>query len=227
MNAFNPMRAAILVACALLLGACQMTVVETLPEGAHSNCPSEWPGAWIALDDHMRPDPEIGMVIDAACTIAMVASDPKDVPADLRLKPRFLDQPGISVVLFEHAEIARLIELKADDAEKPQAGWWPFQWARADDTLLLHAPEHRRIATLIVNAAIDGATHWSGRDSGFNVLQGTPAQLRTRLLDDRLFARDTPMRFERVGDDRRALDRALKQAARDAQRRSKGEKRSK
>lgn len=200
------------LASALLLSACQMTVVESLPEGAVAGCEPEWKGAWIALDDEQRRDGDVGMIVDDSCTIEMVAREPEDVPANLRLKPRFIEQPGVSIVLFEHAEIAQLIEIEAGDADRPQGGWWPFQWARADGRLLLHAPDHRRVATLIVNAALDGETHWTARDSGFNVLRGTPEQLRTRLLDDRLFSRDAPIRFERVGDDRRALERAMKKA---------------
>ncbi len=193
----------VLMLCgAMVLAGCQMTVVENLPEGAGVACPEEWPGAWIGIDeDGERSD--AGAFVDEACVVTLVEVK-RDELQEWKLKPRFA--PGLA--LFEHSEVAHAVELDADD-DQPSGGWWPFRWSRSGDRIVLHAPDHRRVATLIVNGALAGETHWTGRDSGWNALSGDAAAIRTVLADEPIFGRDSGIRMQRIGAKRRDLDREI------------------
>ena len=202
-----------LVAAVLVLSACQSTVVERMPEGTVAECPAEWRGAFIALDDNGHRDGDFAMFVADDCTIEPLSSDPKDgPPPELRLHPRFLANG--SVVLFADPEVRQLLELREDELRPPESQW-PFHWSRDAAVLTLEAPDHRRIATLIVNGGMRGTTHWNSSDEGFNILRGEPAALRDALGNGQLFDDADPIRLEHVGAKRDDAVRAQRKAAKD------------
>jgi hypothetical protein len=209
------MRIALLVPLLALLAGCQMTVVERLPEGATTDCDADWPGAWIGIEDD-GADADTGVLIDAACRVTLIPGDPGPDDAEVTLAPRFL--PEHAVVLFAEADVAAAVGDDMPPTAQKDA-WLPFRWSRSGDLLELEAPDHRRIATLIVNGAFDGVAHWDGASSGYNVMRGGPAEIRARLAQSSLFGDDDPIRLRRVGDDRKDVDRALKKALRARERR--------
>jgi len=199
----------------LALAACQSTVVERLPEGTVADCPAEWRGAFIALDDHGARDGDFAMFVANDCTIEPLSADPKDgPPAELRLHPRFLAASGGAIVLFADPEVRQLLELREDELRPPESQW-PFHWTRDGKVLSLEAPDHRRIATLIVNGGIEGTTHWNSKQEGFNILRGEPAALREVLANGDLFEERQPIRVEYVGAKRDDAVRAQRKAAKD------------
>jgi len=201
-------------ACVVGLAACQGTVTETLPEGASTNCPAALRGAWIGLDDGDGAHADAGVYVSDDCTTTVVETH-IGATRTSTLVPRFLPVGEAGIVLYPHAEVARVLDWKSDTPQ-PTGGWWPLEWRRSSKRLVLNLPDHRRIATLIVNGALDGEAHWTSGDSGYNVLRGDAAAIRERLVDDKLFNRDHDIEFERVGDARRDLDRAIERARRDA-----------
>jgi hypothetical protein len=209
-----------MVTAAALCG-CQVTVVENLPEGAGTDCPAGWRGAWIGLDELGRDDPDFGVHVAADCTLVVAAADPNDPPPDAPLHPRFVGSGDGGMLLIGRDEVARLLEWKPDDPDAPPSGWVPLRWRRDGDSLEIESPDHRRIATLIVNGGLDGAVHWSSPDSGYNLVKGDAVSARQQLHDNDFFDGDDPTFLRRVGDDRRALDRALQRAKREEDRRAK------
>lgn len=204
--------------CLTGLAACQGTVTETLPEGASADCPAALRGAWIGLDDDDRAHADAGMYVANDCTTTVVETH-AGATRTTTLAPRFLPIGDAGVVLYPHAEVARVLDWKADTPQ-PSGGWWPLEWRRSGKRLVLNLPDHRRIATLIVNGALDGEAHWTSGDSGYNVLRGDATAIRERLVDDGLFDRDRDIALERVGDRRRDLDRAIDRARHDARQRT-------
>jgi hypothetical protein len=204
-----------LALCTLLCG-CQGTVVEKLPAGSVRECPPEWGGAWIAQDEDGRDAAGGGMLVDRDCNASVISIDAKKVSKTTVMHPKFFEADGIKYVLFEHGEVAEFLDWKDGDSDRPIAGYWPFHWLLDADRLSLEAPEHRRIATWIVQGALDGSTHWSSKNDGWNVIGGDE-QAVARLLREHadLFDSNKPLRLRRVGADRAALDAALKRAERD------------
>ena len=205
---------------ALALSACQSTMLENLPADAASECPAEWRGAWIALDADSGRHEDAGFVVDGACALTLVEIH-QGKPRELAFTPRFARARGKQVVLFASGEAARMLE--QDPPEKP--GWYPFEWRRHDDVLVLRAPDHRRIATLVVNGALDGSVSWSKNDA-FVFVAGDPPAIAQALDDERVsFGGEGGARAQRVGEARRDLDRALERAQREAKRREARAKR--
>lgn len=202
-----------LAAIALVLSACQSTVVERLPEGTVTDCPEEWRGAFVALDDRGKFDGDFAMFVTDDCAIEPLSSDPKDgPPPELRLHPRFLANGN--VVLFADPEVRQLLELREDELRPPESHW-PFHWTRDRDVLSLEPPDHRRVATLIVNGGIDGTTHWNSREEGFNILRGEPAALRDVLANGNLFDDAKQIRLAWIGKKRLDAVRVQRMAAKD------------
>lgn len=207
------MRTLSLAATALALSACQSTVVERLPEGTVTDCPAEWRGGFVALDDRGKFDGDFAMFVTDDCAIEPLSADPKDgPPPELRLHPRFLVNGN--VVLFADPEVRQLLELREDEL-RPAESHWPFHWTRDRDVLSLEPPDHRRVATLIVNGGIDGTTHWNSREEGFNILRGEAAALRDVLANGNLFDDAKPIRLAWIGKKRIDAVRAQRLAAKD------------
>lgn len=212
-----------LALAALALPACQSTMLESLPTGAATACPAEWRGAWIALDTDTGAREDAGFVVaavparaDAAtgdCALTLV-EEHEGKPRELRFTPRFASARGAQLVLFGHEDAARMLEPDAP----PKAGWYPFEWRRSGDVLVLRAPDHRRIATLVVNGALDGSVSW-GDNEGFVFVAGDAVAIAKALDDGRVaFGGEGGTRAARVGDDRRDLDRALARRQREHER---------
>ena len=207
---------------ALALSACQSTMLESLPTGTATACPAEWRGAWIALDADSGAHEDAGFVVDGACTLTLV-EEHEGKPRELRFTPRFASARGAQLVLFGHEDAAPLIEPQAP----AKAGWYPFEWRRNDDVLVLRAPDHRRIATLVVNGALDGTVTW-GENEGHVFVTGDAASITAALSDGRVSfgGGEGGARAARVGEGRRDLDRALARQKREHERALAREKRA-
>lgn len=209
------LRRIVILLVPIALAACQSTVVERLPEGASADCPAEWRGAFVALDENGARDGDFAMFVADDCAIEPLSPDPKDgPPPDLRLHPRFLVGSGSPIVLFADPEVRTLLALREDEMRPPESHW-PFQWSRDGAVLALEAPDHRRVATLIVNGGLEGVTHWNSQQEGFNVLRGDAAALRQVLANGNLFEDRQPIRLEHVGKRRDDAVRAQRKAAKD------------
>jgi hypothetical protein len=190
---------------AIALSACQSTMLESLPTGTATACPPEWRGAWIALDADSGAHEDTGFVVAGDCTVTLV-EEHEGKPRELVFTPRFASARGAQLVLFGHEDAAPLIAPQAP--AKP--GWYPFEWRRSDDVLVLRAPDHRRIATLVVNGALDGTVSWDDDDK-FVFVTGDAAAITAALGDGRVSfgGGEGGARAARIGEGRRDLDRAL------------------
>jgi hypothetical protein len=207
------MKAGYAALLSLLLAACQSTSLENLPTGATTACPPAWPGAWIGLDDDTGAPVDVGFLVARDCTTTLVETH-EGKPRETAFSPRFAGGSGTFLVFVRSEDAAHLFEGRA-----PQhSGWYPFEWDFAEggdegDVLSLRAPDHRRIATLIVNGALDGMTTWN-RNECANFVYGDEAQIATALHRAVSFMPRPDMRLRRVGQTRRDLDRAIARATR-------------
>lgn len=202
----SPMRCLALLVLFVLAG-CRSTLLENLPAGATDACPQALRGAWIALDSDTRDAEDAGFVVALDCALTLVEWHDGQW-RETRFEPRHARSRGDALVFFSAREAAPVLEL-----EPVPEGWYPFEWRRNDDRLVLRQPDHRRIATLIVNGAIEGRTTWS-RDEGHNVVLGDGAAIAAALQGAFAFDDEGALHARRVGEDRRALDRALARAGR-------------
>ena len=190
------------------LPTCQSTSLENLPTGASTACPPGWPGAWIGLDADSGEAEDAGFLIEHDCATTMVETHQGKLRAT-RFSPRFATAGGAKLVFIGPEDAARLFE----GAPPERSGWYPFAWRRNGDVLALSPPDHRRIATLIVNGAIDGTTTWNRHD-GANFVFGDAQAIAAALRGPVAFRDEAGFRLRRVGDTRRELDRAIERATR-------------
>jgi hypothetical protein len=218
----------VIVACAGLYG-CQTTTVESLPAGASRTCPQEWAGAWIAQDEQRRDQSDGGVYVDKECTATVVMRDAQQKTQTVDMHPNFFDTDGGRYLLLPHTEVAKLLEVHSDPSLPEAKDFVPLRWFRQDRDLALINPDHRRVATWIVQGALNGATSFETDGNCRNVIRGD-ADAIARVLRDHggtLFdTEEKAMRFRHVGDDRAALDAAMNKAAREEKRRDAAARRS-
>ena len=206
----NPLLAAL---CTLVLAACQTTALENLPVGATAECPPEWAGAWIGLDADSGAPEDAGFMVTPDCATTMVETH-QGKRRETRFSPRFASAGGTNLVFVGPEDAAKLFE----GAPPERAGWYPYAWRRSGDVMALRPPDHRRIATLIVNGAIEGTTTWN-RNDGENFVFGDAQAIAAALRGPVGFRDEPGFRLRRVGDTRRDLDRAIDRATRSASQR--------
>jgi hypothetical protein len=204
----------------LLLAACQSTMVESLPTGATASCPPEWRGAWIGLDADTGEAEDAGFLIAADCATTMIERHEGKL-RETHFSPRFAQVDATRIVFVGHEEAAS--QYKQDPPAR--AGWYPFAWERHGEVLALHPPDHRRIATLIVNGALEGATTWD-RDEGANFVHGDAQAIERALRGPLGFDGGDGFRMRRVGEDRKALERAIARVVREDTARERRESRN-
>ena len=206
------MRTLLALLAVFTLAGCQVTVLENAPTGATNDCPAEWRGGFAGVEPSTRESAAFGVFIDEACKFEVYDRERSLAEAPRPISPKFF--PG--VVLIESKDVAKITDARADQKENFPIGWLPFAWQREDDELKLDAPDHRRIATLIVNGALDGETHWWSADSGANRLRGDADKQAQLLSTTKLFARGQPIVLRHVADERKEFERALERAHRKA-----------
>lgn len=199
----------------LIFSGCYATRLKNLPLGVSTDCPKAWPGAWIALDDStLEADESFGLLVDVKCQVTALERD--NDPRDFALRPQFL---GAEVVLLSSSDAVALSETDPTEGDPTDASWFPLRWERGGEVLALSTPDARRAATLVVQGAWPGDVSWAF-DGGDVLLKSAAEELPKMLADDDFWARQT-FRFRRVGDDRRALDKALRAAERAEERKAK------
>lgn len=213
-------RALLALPLLLTLSGCTATAVEKLPQGASTDCPKDWVGAWVRLDvETHQPAPDLGVLVGEACQV--LALDNDDSPREVALHPQFL---GTKISLFPRAEVTILYEFAESlSKEFPEGSWFPVEWKRREDLMALSVPDTRRAATLIVQGVLVGDVNWeSGQEGQSIVVVGSAAEdLPELLLQEDFWAAPPWFEFRRVGDDRRDLDKALREAKRAEERKAK------
>ncbi len=200
------------------LCACQTTVLEHLPQGARSECPADVLGAWIAVEDDGQDTPDFGLLVHKDCTLESRDKDGSAHPAHSPLPhAQFFSSAGKDLVFIPMTEAFELAAVKPDDKANARAktGCMVFAWRRYGNELALQAPDHRHVAHLIVDGVVSGRTAWSDDDRiiwAENVLRGDETAMAQLLAHTDLFGDTKSMRLRHVGNDEKALNRALRAA---------------
>jgi len=210
------------ILCGLALSGCQNTTVESLPAGATRECPQEWAGAWIGEDDLRRDEADGGMYVDSTCVPGVVMRDAQKSARNTDIHPSFFDAAGGRYVLMPHAEVIKLLELHSDDAAPIPQDFVALRWSVQEQELVLVAADHRRVATWIVQGALNGYTSCHSDGDCLSIIHGD-ADAIARVLRDhgsQLFDGDEKaIRLRRVGANRAALDAAVAKADKEAKKR--------
>jgi hypothetical protein len=198
----------------LALAGCQTTVIERLPQSAKTECPTPVLGAWIAVEDDGQDAADFGLLVHNDCTLESRGKDGAH-PAHPPLPHlQFFTGAGKQLVLLTTPAAYELAEVKPDKSYD-MTGFMIFAWQRHGDVLELQAPDHRHVANLIVNGAVHGRTLWDNKDqvaTVYNFLSGDEAAIEQLLTHTDLFGDTKSMRLRRVGNDDKALNRALRAA---------------
>ena len=191
------------------LTGCQVTVLENLPAGATADCPAEWRGGFVGVDRDTNENAAFGVFVDEQCAFSIYDREKDRKAALVSVSPRYLR----NVLLVSSEDVAKVAAAKSDSSDPAPTGWQPFRWNRSGELLQIDPPDHRRIATLIVNGAIDGETRWSN-ESGSNLIRGDAQAQLEFLTKHRLFGDAPPITLRHVATTRAKLERALDKAHR-------------
>ena len=196
-----------LLLCIALAG-CESTTFESMPAGVSDACPANWPGGWIAIDNQGHDDPDFAVFVSPQCAIENVSAADK-TPATAALKPMFWHNAGHDYALLGVIDSYVLMAEKRDADSVPAPGYFMLRWEIENQQMALRAPAHKRIATLIVNGAIDGSVERKKDRSLHNVINANPEQLSTLLQVMDLYDDSTPSRLRWTGLSRKMLDSTL------------------
>jgi hypothetical protein len=207
-------RIALALALPALLAGCQLTMVETLPAGATPTCPAEWRGAWIAIDESGRDDGDFGIVVHDDCGVeSRDHGNPHPAKPPLPHPAFFQTGKSKSLAFIGAADALDLIAAPtSDEGEKPSTGYVVLAWTREGDRMSLRQVDHRRVATLIVQGAVPGKVNWQSESTSSTLIGGDPNLVAEIFNRYDFFEQSAPFSLRRVGDDAKALERALKRA---------------
>lgn len=198
----------------LALGACQMTAFGSLPQGASNDCPKPLVGAWLAQEEKRGEPSDFGIVVHADCTVESRSKGEKRPASGPLPQLSVLRQAGSDeIVLIGTAAAFDLADIKPTNADEKPGGYMAFAWKRDDITVELRGIDDRRVATLIVQGAIQGDAHahQTNRQTEIENFVTEDAAGAARVLSTYdLFDARNPMRFRRVGDDAKALERSMR-----------------
>jgi hypothetical protein len=200
-------KSVLLLVCIALTG-CESTTFDSMPAGASDACPVNWPGGWIAIDDQGHDDPGFAVFVSPQCAIENVSVTEKS-PAPAALKPMFWHNAGHEYALLGVIDSYSLMAEKRDADSVPAPGYFMLRWEIENQQMALRAPAHKRVATLIVNGAIDGSVERKKDRSLHNVINANPEQLRTLLQAIDLYDDSIPSRLRWTGLVRKTLDTTL------------------
>lgn len=215
------------VLASLALCACQTTIVEHVPQGAKAECPTPVRGAWIAIEDDGQEASDFGVLVHDDCTLESRGKDGAHPAHPPLPRAHFFSGAGKELALIPSADAYELAEIKPDEKTEGKAGFVFFAWQRHGDMLELQPPDHRYVANLIVNGAVHGRTLWNGEDqvaSVHNFLSGDEAAIAQLFTRFDLFGEVKAMRLRHVGDDEKALNRALRAATSKAEKSRKAQR---
>lgn len=208
-------RSAAALALLALLSGCQLTMVENLPAGAVPTCPAQWRGAWIAVDEAGRDDPDFGIVVQNDCGVeSREKGNPHPAKPPLPHPAFFQGNNGKQLVFLGAADAFDLIAAPSADGDKPPVGYVVLAWSREGERMNMRQADHRRVATLIVQGALPGKVNWQNDGSTSTVIVGgDPNAVAQAFGTYDFFEGGGGFSLRRVGDDAKALERALKRAA--------------
>ncbi len=203
------------VALCTLCG-CETTRFESMPASLSDTCDPNWPGGWIGLDETGH-DADFAVFIDKDCTVTNVTSKAPAKSATARVQ--FFTARGQNHVLLATAQAQRLFEFEADNKLPSSAipnngGYFILRWRYEDGYLAFSAPEHQRVAHLIVGGAIDGSVERQPNRSLHNEISGSPEQTQNLLERIDLYAEQPFARLRFTGKSRKSLDQAVNKAKR-------------
>ncbi len=199
-----------------LISGCESTSFESIPKGVSDTCEQNWPGGWIALDETGH-DADFAVFIDKDCTVTNVTGKTPGVTA----RARFFTLQAQNYVVLNAIEAQRLLEVEPDNkpvsSEPPNAGgYFILRWSYDNGYLAISAPEHRRVASLIINGAIDGSVERQPNRSLRNEIGGTPEQIQNLFERIDLYTEHPFAHLRFTGKSRRSLDQAVNKAKRAA-----------
>ena len=197
----------------LALTACQSTSFQNLPPEVSTTCPKPLVGAWLALDDGDVAS-DFGLVVKSDCTVESLDDKGVHRPASARPQLTLAKIAGDDVFFVPINGAVELVDVKA---EKNQTeGQMAFAWKRTNMQLDLRGIDDRRVSTLIVQGAIQGESEVQHLNRGtniYNFVKEDSAGTERVIGQLGLFQEKATFHFRRVGDDMKALERALKTAA--------------
>ena len=208
-------RSAAMLALLVMLSGCQLTMVESLPAGAVPTCPKEWRGAWIAVDEAGRDDADFGIVVHEDCGVeSREKGNPHPAKPPLPHPAFFLTSKGTALAFLGAADAFELIDAPVADGERrPDGGFVVLSWDREGDRMNMRQADHRRVATLIVQGALPGKVTWQSDNASTVIVGGEPNVVADAFNRYDFFEGGGGFGLRRVGDDAKALERAIKRAA--------------
>jgi hypothetical protein len=213
------MRTLVALLLPLALGACSMTTFKNLPQGVAEDCPKAAVGAWLAREERPAEPADFGLVVHADCTVESRDAKHGKRPASGPLpRLRFLHEAaGDEVALIDTGAAFDLVDVKRSE-DMPAGSFMAFAWKVESNALTLRQIDDRRVATLIVQGAIQGTAQAKHHNRGTeiaNAVEEDAAATANLFRAYDLFS-DKPLEFKRVGEDAKALERALRPAAKKA-----------
>jgi len=210
----NVIRSAIALAFLALLSGCQLTMVESLPAGAVPTCPAEWRGAWIAVDEAGRDDADFGIVVHPDCGVeSREKGNPHPAKPPLPKPAFFQGSNGKQLVFLGAADAFELIAAPSNEGDQPPVGYVVLAWTREGERMNMKQADHRRVATLVVQGALPGKVNWQSENTSTVIIGGEPNAVAEAFGRYDFFEGGGGFSLRRVGDDVKALERALKRAA--------------
>lgn len=198
----------LLLLICLALSGCDATTFESVPAGASSDCATNWPGGWIALDEQGQDDPDFALFINTKCEIENVTAKNRS-DSTLSIKPQFFNAAQHYAILGI-ADGLRLADSPDDAKNLPTQGYFIMRWDYDNQRMALRLPAHKLVATLIVNGAIEGSvTRERTARTLRNNVGGDPAQIQSLLQNVDLFGDSAPAHLRWTGPTRKALDTTL------------------
>lgn len=199
----------ILVMFALALCACQTSVLRHLPEGAVAACPDSLQGAWRSRAGSNQDD-DFGVVIAADCGIHLLGGCDPLAEEKVIAEPRYWRREDITLMFFPMASVRAADDMPLEESLRDTH--LVLRWSAENANAVVDFPDHRRLATLIVNGAVVGATKWSG-SNGENIIETEAAALTDLLWDPLFFNTEDRRWLQRFDGNREALAAALQASA--------------
>jgi hypothetical protein len=190
MNTRSLFRRTLLAACALMLGACQMTTFEAAPLAA-GPCDPALAGQWLSQDEDPAKNGEVVLRVDASCQL-VVDSSGKDGVRSSESTALHLGQHG----LYRYAWVDARWAMTQFDEDHPatEGDVYLLRIARDGDRLTLWTTDDKAVAHAIIDGDISGEVVSRDRDL-FNRLTGNEAPA---VLDHPALFNADPVQFVRA-----------------------------
>ena len=190
MNPRSLFRRTLVAACALLLGACQMTTFDEAPLAAGA-CDPELAGRWLSQDEDPAKHGEVVLRLDATCQLVVDLRGNDGVRTSAPT-PLHTGQHGLYRYAWVDARWALALFEEAHAA--PEGDVYLVRVARDGDRLTLWTTNDKSVAHAIIDGGLQGDVSARNRDL-FNRLAGNPAPA---VLDHAGLFNAEPVQFQRA-----------------------------